>query len=100
VTWTRVAFLAALIIVALLLSRVLNRGGARVSEERAVDVSRQYVGFTPEGHNIRLIRRGIPPRPFWAVSWWIKDATGDATRVTVVLVNADTGEVTEVRRSE
>jgi hypothetical protein len=92
--------MVALIALALLLTRVLDRSGAKVSEERAVEIGRPYVDFTPEGHNIRLVRRGIPPRPFWAVSFWIKDATGDPTRVTVVVVNADTGDVTEVRKSE
>jgi hypothetical protein len=92
--------MVALIALALLLTRVLDRSGAKVSEERAVEIGRPYVDFTPEGHNIRLVRRGIPPRPFWAVSFWIKDATGDPTRVTVVVVNADTGDVTEVRTSE
>jgi hypothetical protein len=92
--------MVALIAIGLLLTRVLDRSGARVSEERAVDVARPYAGFTPEGHNIRLVCRGIPPKPFWAVSFWIKDASGDPTRVTVVLVNADTGDVTEVRKSQ
>jgi hypothetical protein len=89
-----------LIVLALLLTRVLGHGNARVSEERAVEKARPYAGFTPEGHNIRLVRRGIPSRPFWAVSFWIKNDAGDPTRVTVVLVNADTGDVTEVRKSE
>lgn len=92
--------MVALIAIGLLLTRVLDRSGARVSEERAVEVARPYAGFTPEGHNIRLLRRGIPPKPFWAVSFWIKDATGDPTRVTLVLVNADTGDVTEVKKSQ
>jgi len=92
--------MVALVALALVLSRVLDRGGAQISEERAVDVARPHAGFSPEGHNIRLVRRGIPPRPFWAVSFWIKDASGDPTRVTVVLVNADTGDVTEVKKSQ
>jgi hypothetical protein len=92
--------MVALIAVGLLLTRVLDRSGARVSEERAVEVARPYAGFTPEGHNIRLVRRGIPPKPFWAISFWIKNASGDPTRVTVVVVNADTGDVTEVRKSQ
>jgi hypothetical protein len=92
--------MVALIAIGLLLTRVLDRSGARISEERAVQVARPYAGFTPEGHNIRLVRRGIPPKPFWAVSFWIKDASGDPTRVTVVVVNADTGDVTEVRKSQ
>ena len=89
--------MVAIVVIGLTLTRVLNRGGARVSEERAVEIARPHVDFTPEGHNIRLVRRGIPPRPVWAVSFWIRDATGELTRVTVVLVNADTGEVTSVQ---
>jgi hypothetical protein len=92
--------MAALILLALLLTRVLGHGNAKISEERAVATARPYAGFTPEGHNIRLVRRGIPSRPFWAISFWIKNDAGDPTRVTVVLVNADTGDVTEVRKSE
>jgi hypothetical protein len=92
--------MVALILLALLLTRVLGHGNAKVSEERAVEVARPYAGFTPEGHNIRLLRRGIPPRPFWAVSFWIKNGAGDPTRVTVVLVNADTGDVTEVKKTQ
>ncbi len=90
--------MVALIAVGLVITRVLDRGGARISEERAVEVARPHVDFTPEGHNIRLLRRGIPPRPYWAVSFWIKNSSGNATRVTLVLVNADTGQVTEVRK--
>ena len=92
--------MVGLVVLALVLTRVLHHGGATVSEERAVEVARPYAGFTPEGHNIRLVRRGIPPRPFWAVSFWIKNDTGDPTRVTVVLVSADTGDVTEVKKSQ
>ena len=92
--------MVALIAVGLLLTRVLDRSGARVSEGRAVEVARPYAGFTPEGHNIRFVRRGIPPKPFWAISFWIKNDVGDPTRVTVVVVNADTGDVTEVRKSQ
>ncbi|HYY32081.1 MAG TPA: hypothetical protein VE693_00655 [Gaiellaceae bacterium] len=98
VTWTRVAFMVALIAIGLVITRVLDRGGARISEGRAVAIARPQVDFTPEGHNIRLVRRGVPPRPFWAVSFWIKNSSGTTTRVTLVLVNADTGQVTEVRK--
>jgi hypothetical protein len=91
--------MVALVVIGLVITRVLDRGGARISEERAVAIARPQIDFTPQGHNIRLVRRGIPPRPYWAVSFWIKNSEGDATRVTLVLVNADTGVVTEVRKS-
>jgi hypothetical protein len=90
--------MVALIVIGLVITRVLDRGGARISEERAVAIARPHIDFTPKGHNIRLVRRGIPPRAFWAVSFWIRNASGELTRVTVVLVDANTGKVTEVRK--
>jgi hypothetical protein len=90
--------MVGLVVVALVISRVVGHGGARISEERAVEIARPQIDFTPQGHNIRLVRRGIPPRPYWAVSFWIKNSSGNTTQVTLVLINADTGRVTEVRK--
>jgi hypothetical protein len=91
--------MAALIAVGLLLTRLPGHGHQRISEERAVAIARPHIDFTPKGHNIRLVRRGIPPRAFWAVSFWIRNATGQLTRVTVVVVDATSGRVTEVRKA-
>lgn len=88
--------MVGLLAIALVVARLPGRGEQEVSEERAVEIARPVVDFTPEGHNIRLVRRGIPPRAFWAVSFWIKDATGDPTRATVVVVDATTGEIDEI----
>jgi hypothetical protein len=88
--------MVALIAVGLLLTRLSGRDEQPVSEDRAVEIARPQVDFVPEGHNIRLVRRGIPPRAFWAVSFWIKDRTGHPTDVTVVLVDASTGQIDQV----
>ncbi len=88
--------MVALLAIGLLLTRLPGRGGQDVSEERAVEIARPQIDFTPEGHNIRLVRRGIPPRAFWAVSFWIKDKTGTPTEVTVVLVDASSGQIDQV----
>jgi hypothetical protein len=89
--------MVALIAVGLFLTRLSGHDGPNVSQERAVEIARPQVDFTPEGHNIRFLRRGIPPRAFWAVSFWIKDRTGHPTEVTVVLVDASTGRIDSVR---
>ena len=89
--------MVALLAIGLLLTHLPGRGGQDVSETRAVEIARPQIDFTPEGHNIRLVRRGIPPRAFWAVSFWFKDKTGHATDVTVVVVDAETGQIAEVR---
>lgn len=92
--------MVALIALGLVLTRVLGGGSQKISEERAVAIARPRIDFTPQGHNIRLVRRGIPPRPFWVVSFWIRKADGGFSRITVVLLDARSGRVTEVRRAE
>ena len=89
--------MAALIVVGLLLTRLPGHGKPRISEEKAISIASSQVEFTPQGHNIRLVRRGIPPRAFWAVSFWIRNSTGGYSKVTLVLINADTGRIDEVR---
>jgi hypothetical protein len=70
-----------------------------VSEDRAVAIARPRIDFKPQDHQIRFIRRGIPPRGYWVVSFYIRRQGGGYKRVTVVLVDAQSGKVTEVRRS-
>lgn len=91
--------MAGLLILALVLTRGLGRTGHDVSKNEAVTIARSRVDFTPEGYNIRFVRRGIPPRPFWVVSFWIRNAQGGYSRITVVLVDANTGRITEVKRA-
>jgi hypothetical protein len=99
VTWSRVAFMAGLLALGLVLTRVLGTTNTKVSKGDAIAVARTKVDFKPQGHNIRLLRQGIPPRPVWAVSFWIRKAGGGFSRITVVLVNANSGQVIQVRRT-
>jgi hypothetical protein len=99
VTWSRVAFMVALIALGLVLTRVLGTTNTKVSKDDAIAVARPKVDFKPQGHNIRLVRQGIPPRPVWAVSFWIRKAEGGFSRITIVLVDANTGRVMQVRRT-
>ena len=89
--------MAALIVVGLLLTRLPGHGKPQISEEKAVAIARPQAHFIPQGHNIRLVRRGIPPRPFWAVSFWIPNSTGGYSKTTVVLLDANTGRIDQIR---
>jgi hypothetical protein len=91
--------MVALLILGLVLTRVLGRTNTKVSKDDAIAIARTKVDFKPQGYNIRLLRQGIPPRPVWAVSFWIRKAEGGFSRITVVLVNANNGQVMQVRRS-
>ena len=91
--------MVALLALGLVLTRVLGRTNPKFSKQDAIAVARPKVDFKPQGYNIRLVRQGIPPRPVWAVSFWIRKAGGGYSRITVVLVDANSGRVMQVRRS-
>jgi len=91
--------MVGLLVVGIVLVRVLGGTRPHVSESRAVQIAKPKIDFVPQGHTIRYVRRGIPPHGFWIVSFWIHNSTGGYKRVTVVLVDASSGRVTEVRRS-
>lgn len=91
--------MVALLALGLVLTRVLGRTNTKVSKDDAIAVARPNVDFKPQGYNIRLLRQGIPPRPVWAVSFWIRKAGGGYSRITLVLVDANSGRIIKVRRS-
>jgi len=91
--------MVALLALGLVLTRVLGRTDTKVSKDDAIAVARPKVDFKPQGYNIRLVRQGIPPRPVWAISFWIRKAGGGYSRITIVLVDANSGRVMQVRRS-
>ena len=91
--------MVGLLALGFVLVRVADQGGRKVGKDDAIAIARPRIDFEPTGHQIRYIRRGIPSRGFWVVSFYIRDTRGVYKRVTVVLVDASTGEVTEVRRT-
>ena len=99
VTWSRVAFMVGLIALGLVLVNVLGRSTPKVSKSEALEISRPRVDFVPGGHQIRYIKRGIPPHGYWVVSYFIRKEGGGYKRVTVVVLDATSGRVTEVRKT-
>jgi hypothetical protein len=69
-----------------------------IGSDEAIEIARREIDFEPERTMVRFTPRGVQSRPFWAVSFSLLDATGNPDRITVVLVNAKTGEVVEIRR--
>jgi hypothetical protein len=90
--------MVALLVLGLVLVNVLHQGKSNVSKNDALSIARQRIDFTPTGYQIRFIRRGIPSRGVWVASFYIRKDTGGYSRVTVVLVDAASGRVTEVRK--
>ena len=85
--------LLAVLLVAFGASRSCASTQHAISKERAIEIARARVDFTTDRIQIRYVQRGIPVRGFWAVSFSTVDAKGALNRVSVVLVDAETGVV-------
>lgn len=94
----RILVLVGVVIVTFLVSRSCQRNYVRITSDQAVAIGQREIDFRPEGHTIRLVQRGVPPRRYWAVSYWIRDPKSQSQyrKLTVVLIDANRGTVTEV----
>ena len=93
-------FVALLLLLPLtfLASRSCGDTHHEIGQRQAVAIARGEVTYRPDGANVRFVRRGIPSRSYWAVSLWQLAADGGRTNVTVVVVDAQTGDVTQLNR--
>jgi hypothetical protein len=83
----------------LVVARGCAGAGSEIPKEEAIEIAQREVDYRPDRTQVRLVRQGFQSRPFWAVSLSTLDARGDLDRVTVVLVDARTRAVAEVRES-
>ena len=65
-----------------------------VSKEAAIESAREIAAFEPESVQVRFVRRGVPSRGYWAVSLYQGPAR-QPTRVQLVVVDANTGDVVD-----
>ena len=88
-----VVVLVLALVGAFLVSRGCQRTQVRISEEQAVAIGQRQLDFEPQGHTIRTVLRGVPPKRYWAVSYFIRNERGGYRKITVLLVDANTGKV-------
>ncbi|HYY77109.1 MAG TPA: hypothetical protein VE644_12390 [Gaiellaceae bacterium] len=93
----KVALLLAVLLLAFLASRSCASRETEISRDEAVEIARGEIDFEPDRVAVRFVPRGVQSRPSWAVSLSTEDAEGVLERVTVVVVDGQTGDVAEVR---
>ena len=84
-------------IAALVVARSCGKTETKVSQDQAIAIAKQEITFEPNHVMVRIMKQGSKSRPFWAVSMSIQQETGALDNLTVV-VDANTGEVTQIRR--
>ena len=88
-----------MLVAAFVFAQTCQKDQVRVSKEQAIQTAREQVSFDPERTQIRMLRQGINSKPFWIVSLSIPGETdGTFSRIAVVRVDANTGEVEDVER--
>jgi hypothetical protein len=101
-TWPRLAVIAAVFVLAFVVSRGCQQSQIRITKEQAIATAERQVHFTPENTQVRLLRQGLTSRPFWIVSLSIPRSEDEQTfrRLALVRVDANTGKVASVQQGE
>jgi hypothetical protein len=93
----RVAALALVLLLAFLASRSCASRDTEISQDEAVEIAREEIDYEPDRVGVRFLPQGFQSRPTWAVSLSTVGEDGELTRITVVVVDGETGEILEVR---
>lgn len=96
-TWFRLAVVAGLLLVIFVASRSCQREGLDVSQDEAIAIAKDQVDFEPDEVQIRLLRQGVNFEQHWIVGLAEKRPNGERFNSTVVVIDASSGDVLEVR---
>jgi len=90
--------IVGVLLIAVVAAKTCASRDTEVSSDQAEEIAREAVDFEPNQVMVRFLPQGADSRPYWAVSLSIKAADGTLENVTVVVVNAETGGIEEIRR--
>jgi len=93
----KAAILVAVLLAAFLVTKSCGSRETEISKEEAVEIARGKIDYEPDRVMTRFVPRGIKSRPNWAVSLATLRDDGRLERVTVVVVDGETGQVVETR---
>ena len=98
-TWPRVLVLVAVLVAAFFVAKSCQQAQVRVTKEQAIATATRAVDFKPRITNVRLLRQGLGSRPFWFVNLSVPGRDRDVPRrLSVVKIDANTGEVEDISR--
>jgi hypothetical protein len=87
------------LLLAFVVSRSCQRDQIRITKDQAIATAEREVSFDPTRRQVRMLRQGLNSKPFWIVSLSIPVEGQQDTfrRLAVVRVDANTGEVYDVK---
>jgi hypothetical protein len=90
----RLAMLAVVLAAALLAARSCADTTPEISQDEAVEIAMGVKTFEPDDYQVRFLRQGVQAHAVWVVSLYQGDPRAP-TKVQVVLVDTDTGDVVD-----
>lgn len=86
-----------MLVLAFFAARGCQQSQVRITKQQAVSTAASAVDFDARRTNVRLLRQGVNSKPYWFVNLSVPgSAAGSIRRLSVVKVDANTGEVLEI----
>ena len=90
--------IATVLVLAFVAAQTCQKSSIRVNKEQAIAKAEAQVDFEPRRTQIRLLRQGVPSKPFWIVSLSRPGKRpGTFSELAVVRIDANTGKVADVK---
>jgi hypothetical protein len=90
--------IAGVLVLAFVVAQTCQKSEIRLTKEQAITKAEQQVSFEPQRTQIRLLRQGVPSKPYWIVSLSRPGSTrGTFSALATVRIDANTGKVIEVK---
>jgi hypothetical protein len=90
--------IVAVLVLAFVVAQTCQKSQVRLNKDQAIAKAEDQVDFEPKRTQIRLLRQGIPGKPFWIVSLSRPGRTpGTFSELAVVRIEANTGKVVDVK---
>jgi hypothetical protein len=96
--WLRVGVVVSVLLLAFVAAQTCQKSSIRLNKDQAIAKAEEQVSFTPQRTQIRMLRQGVPSKPFWIVSLSRRGKAADSfSSLAVVRIDANTGKVVSVR---
>lgn len=97
--WLRVGVIISVLVLAFVAAQTCQKSSIRLDKNQAIAKAKAQVDFTPLRTQIRMLRQGVPSKPFWIVSLSRPGkAPGTFSALAVIRINANTGKVESVNQ--
>jgi hypothetical protein len=88
----------AVLALAFVAAQTCQKSQIRLDKNEAIAKAEAQIPFEPKRVQIRLLRQGLNSKPFWIVSLSVPGRTETTfSELAVVRINANTGEVQDVK---